>query len=322
MRALGLAPLLALALAWPACAEEKAIASVFLVSRHDMPDPNFHDSVIVVARHGGGGPVGLIVNKPTTIPLSRVFPDVEALRGRGDMLFLGGPVSRQQLFVVFRAASAPEDAIELVEGVYMSMSVEVMRELAASGAAPDRFRVFAGYAGWAPSQLEAEVGRGDWHVAKPDAATIFAAKPAEVWRELFRRASAVEARYLDFLQRYQPTTLSPMKSVSMSASSPSFERFTSWGSWSNARASTSSGSWPTLVTLPVSVSMDTSSRSRREDCSSRSTRRREARRSASAFTALMMEASMSASPPTIVPVAGSTSSRMPFETRAATIASP
>ena len=146
MRALGLAPLLALALAGTALADEKAIASVFLVSRHDMPDPNFHDSVLVVARHEGGGPVGLIVNKPTTIPLSRVFPDAQALRGRGDMLFFGGPVSRQQLFVVFRAASAPEDATELVEGVYMSMSAAVMRELAASGAAPDRFRVFAGYA--------------------------------------------------------------------------------------------------------------------------------------------------------------------------------
>src|SRR5438477_34386 len=157
------------------------------------------------------------------------FVEGEALRGRGDVLFFGGPVSRQQLFVVFRAASLPEDATELVEGVYMSMSAAVMRELAASGAAPDRFRVFAGYAGWAPSQLEAEIGRGDWHLAKPEAATIFAAKPGEVWRELFRRASAVKARYFDFLQRYQPTTLSAAKSVSMNASSPSFERFTSSG---------------------------------------------------------------------------------------------
>jgi putative transcriptional regulator len=311
------------ACACAAPAADKPPGSLFLVARHDMPDVNFHDAVVVVTGQAGGGPVGLIVNKPTTIPLSRVFPDVEKLRSRADMLFFGGPVQRQQLFIVVRAAKPPdEDAVELMEGVYMSANGETMRAIVAAGAAPDRFRVFAGYAGWAPAQLEGEVSRGDWHLAKPDAQAIFSPKPEAVWRELFRRASAVQARYPELRQRYQPTRLSAMKIVAMSMKSPSFEWRVSCGSWSKAIASTSSGSAPILVTLPLSVSMETSSRLARPSFDVFTAKSAPPGAMLSAFTALMMEASMSASPPTTAPVAGSTSSRIPFDTRAATIASP
>src|SRR5438045_4873509 len=244
-----------------AAAQQKSPASVFLVARNELPDPNFRDSVVVVTSQGGGGPVGLIVNKPTTIPLSRVFPDVEKLRSRADMLFFGGPVQRQQIFVVVRAAKPPdEDAIELVDGVYMSSDGDTVRSVVSSGAAPDTFRVFAGYAGWAAAQLEAEVGRGDWHLAKPDAQTIFSPKPEAVWRELFRSASAVQAAYPELRPRYQPARLSSRKTVAMKRKSPSFDCLASCGSWSNASASTSSGSAPILMMLPLSVSMEMSSR--------------------------------------------------------------
>ena len=226
-----LAGLALLLMACAAFAQDKPGSAIFLVARHDMPDPNFHDSVVVVTQQGAGAPVGLIVNKPTTIALSTVFPEIAALRGRGDVLFYGGPVSRQQLFIVFRAAKPPddEDAIELIEGVYMSMSGEVIKQIVSSGAPPERFRIFAGYAGWAPMQLQAEVGRGDWHLARPDAATIFSASPEKVWRELFRSAAAVKARYL-LRQRYQPATLSATKTAKITTSRPMLERLRSCGS--------------------------------------------------------------------------------------------
>jgi len=113
-----------------AMAQQKPASSVFLVARNNLPDPNFRDSVVLVTSQAGSGPVGLIINKPTTIPLSRVFPDVEKLRSRADMLFFGGPVQRQQIFVVVRAAKPPdEDAIELVDGVYMSSDGDTLRSI-------------------------------------------------------------------------------------------------------------------------------------------------------------------------------------------------
>jgi len=168
--------------------------SILLVARKNLPDPFFRDSVVPVTRSAGLAPVGVIVNCPTDVPLSSVFPDIERLRLREEKLFFGGPVAREQLVVVFRAAVAPTEAIEVLEGVYMSSSRELLRELLGRENPVEGLRVFAGHAGWAPGQLESEVRRADWHLATADARMIFEEKPERLWQELERRASATTVR--------------------------------------------------------------------------------------------------------------------------------
>jgi putative transcriptional regulator len=167
--------------------------SIFLVARKNLPGPFFHDSVVLVTNHHGSAPVGVIVNRPTEISLASVFPDIERLRSREEKLFFGGPVGREELVVVFRAAAPPPDAIEVLDGVYMSSSRELLRELLGRESPVDGLRVFAGHAGWAPEQLESEVARGDWHLTRADATTVFEKKPGTLWQELERRASAIVA---------------------------------------------------------------------------------------------------------------------------------
>ena len=181
-----------LALAAPAFANEPK--SILLVARKDLPDPNFRDSVVLVLHRGRGGPVGVIINRPTDVQLSQVFADVDALRASQEKLYFGGPVSRAQLNFVFRASSAPEDAVELLDGVYLGSGRELLRTLLARDNPFDGLRVFAGYAGWAPGQLEAEIARGDWHLARAEAKTLFDRKPEGLWRELERRAGATMVR--------------------------------------------------------------------------------------------------------------------------------
>jgi putative transcriptional regulator len=65
----------------------------------------------------------------------------------------------------------------------------------------ERFRLFAGYAGWAPNQLDFERTRGDWHVLKADAETVFAQKPLEIWQELIHRASAKWVRLENIIKK-------------------------------------------------------------------------------------------------------------------------
>lgn len=173
--------------------DAKPMKSILLVARKDLPDPFFRDSVVLVTQFGGVAPVGVIVNRPTDIPLSRVFPDLERLRSREEKLFFGGPVMPERVVVVFRAAVAPDEAIEVLEGVYMSSSRKVMRELLDRANPVEGLRIFAGHSGWAPQQLESEVERGDWHLSPADARTVLDRKPERLWEELERRASGIVA---------------------------------------------------------------------------------------------------------------------------------
>jgi putative transcriptional regulator len=78
--------------------------------------------------------------------------------------------------------------------VYMSLHGPTLDGLFRGPDVPRDLRVYAGYAGWAPGQLEAEIGREDWYVLEPDAEAIFRADPATLWRTLLRRASSQSVR--------------------------------------------------------------------------------------------------------------------------------
>ena len=186
--------LLVLGLVGPVLGDEAAPSkSILLVARKDLPDPFFRTSVVLITNYGGQAPIGVIVNRPTEITLATVFPDIEQLRARDDKLFFGGPVRHENLLVVFRASTPPAKAIKLLDDVYMTGNRELMRELLARDPPVDGLRVYAGHAGWAPGQLEAEVSRNDWHLASADTAAIFHKRPETLWQELERRASAIVA---------------------------------------------------------------------------------------------------------------------------------
>lgn len=186
---------LCLVFPWPGFGgDAPSMKSILLVARKGLPDPFFRESVVLITPSASGPPIGVIVNRPTAVPLSGVFPDIEKLRSVDEKLYFGGPVMRQQLVAVFRAATPPEGALEVLDGVYMSSSRELFRALLGRPDPVDGLRIFAGYAGWAPGQLEAEVARGDWHLAPADARTLFGIKPERLWQELERRASAKKTR--------------------------------------------------------------------------------------------------------------------------------
>jgi putative transcriptional regulator len=183
-----------LAFALPGFGDDGNAGSNLLIARPNLPDPNFSDTVVLVSQRGRFGPVGVIVNRPTAIPLARMFPDLEKLRAREDRLHFGGPVNRTQLTFVFRASSPASDAVEIASGVYISSDMSLLRELLEQEDSAERVRVFAGYAAWAPSQLDAEIARGDWRLLPAETGAIFSKKPDGLWPELDRRVSATLVR--------------------------------------------------------------------------------------------------------------------------------
>ena len=183
---------LAFAIGSAALAAEPS-GSLFLVAKPQLADPNFGQSVVLLTQFGRLGSMGVIVNRPTGLALSRVFTEVKRGAPADDRFFFGGPVSRDVVLFVFRAPEQPDEAFEVLEGVYISSDRELLKDLLGRDKPLEALRVFMGYAGWSPGQLEGEIARGDWDLVQADAKTIFAKKPEALWPELNRRASETTA---------------------------------------------------------------------------------------------------------------------------------
>ncbi len=187
LRSAALAAALAVALA--ASAQEPA-RTVLLVARPGLPDPNFRESVVLVAQDESQNAVGVIINRPTQRSLASVLPG-ERFKRFSDPIFFGGPVAVNGLFALFRAQTSPGAAVKMLPDVYFAVHPATLEGLFANPPASIRF--FTGYSGWAPAQLQGEVDRGDWYVLDADAETIFAKDMRGLWDRLVRKARSVTA---------------------------------------------------------------------------------------------------------------------------------
>lgn len=163
---------------------------MFLVADPDLRDPNFNRTVVLIIDHGSRGTVGVVINRPTNVPLARAVPDAKALAGRSEVLFIGGPVLQQTLVLLVRAAVAVPSFRHVFGDVYFTSDLDGLSRLLTDGDDPKiGFRAYAGYAGWAPGQLEAEIELGSWGLVRADPATIFDQESEGVWEEMVKRAS-------------------------------------------------------------------------------------------------------------------------------------
>ncbi len=161
----------------------------FLVASRKLGDPRFQETVVLLISHRHLGAVGLIINRPTRLSLAEAFPDVPALTKRTDALYFGGPVEGRQALLLIRSPGNPGESERVFDGVYVSSSMAVLSRMIDRRRTGRHFRVYAGYAGWSPGQLEREVRRGDWHVVRADAKTIFEKKAGNIWPEMILRST-------------------------------------------------------------------------------------------------------------------------------------
>lgn len=161
----------------------------FLVASRQLGDSRFIETVIFLLQYDTQGAMGVIINRPVPVKLSTLFPDIVDLQQRTDSLYFGGPVAQNRLLLLFRSGNPPDRAHQVWKDVYISTSRTVLRQIIEESRERARFRVYAGYAGWAPGQLDHEVWRGDWHVLEADTAIIFEKTPSEIWPELIQRST-------------------------------------------------------------------------------------------------------------------------------------
>ncbi len=166
----------------------------FLVASRQLKDPNFTETVVLLVEYDRSGAMGLVLNRPTEMRLSTVLPDMEGLQDLPHTVYVGGPVAKNQMLLLIRSGSKPDDARLIFDDIYVSSSRALLRKMVDHRDPGQTFRLYAGHAGWAPGQLDQEVARGGWHILQADVATVFEKAPAEIWPELIQRSSALWVR--------------------------------------------------------------------------------------------------------------------------------
>ena len=166
---------LALCAIGAAAQQELPANGVLLIAKPGLEDPNFSRSVVLVTQAPDFSTVGVILNRPTSV------------RYQGKPVWMGGPVMRQVVVAVFHSEQPPKSAaFHVLKNVYLSMHPEIVDGLIADQKA--RFRLYGGFAGWAPRQLESEFQGDGWYVMPADEAVIFREDTSKLWDELVTRA--------------------------------------------------------------------------------------------------------------------------------------
>jgi putative transcriptional regulator len=156
------------------------LVGTFLVARPVLRDPNFRQSVVLILEHGDGGALGVIVNRPA--PAKELPMPV----------FMGGPCQSPGLIMLHGHAewTEPGDdedgagAREVVPGVYVGDAAVLARASDLPSDAAHRYRVFWGYSGWGPGQLEQELASGAWAVLPASAELMFDTPVDSLWSTL------------------------------------------------------------------------------------------------------------------------------------------
>ena len=160
-----------------------------LVATSNLDGTSFEKTVILIASHDDNETTGITINRPTGKPLSTFFPHFKKYRTEAP-LFLGGPVHPLTLVVLAQTESR-DGWSQVMDDVYIGGGNAAIRELQHSlhDGRHGEIRAFAGYAGWAPGQLENEIQRGDWLVIKADKNLIFSEDPSHSWDVLYKEWS-------------------------------------------------------------------------------------------------------------------------------------
>jgi putative transcriptional regulator len=157
-----------------------SLAGQLLVSSPLLFDPNFRRTVVLLAHHDEEGAMGLVLSRPTGVRVADANEELGALAD--GVVYSGGPVQPETLIVLLEVEDAEEPAPSIVGNVSFLEAGTSADESHAT-----RARVFAGYAGWGPGQLEAELEEQSWIVVPAEPSDVFAEDPDELWRTVLHR---------------------------------------------------------------------------------------------------------------------------------------
>jgi len=184
-------------------------AGKVLVASRSLADPNFAETVVLLVHCDADGVVGLVLNRRTDLPVSRVLDQFPAAKNRSEPVYLGGPVETQAVFALLRSTPKLDGAEQILGGVSF-ISTKTLFDKAISGRpAAGVFRVYIGYAGWSNDQLRMEVALGSWFIFQGDAQMVFDSDPDALWRQMIEKTELQLAGSEPAHTRFAASVLTP-----------------------------------------------------------------------------------------------------------------
>jgi putative transcriptional regulator len=157
-----------------------------LVATPLLRDPNFDRAVVLVLSHDDDGALGVVVNRPTTVLVTDILPNWQPVVSAPEVVFQGGPVSLDSaLGLVAMIDGAEPLGVRRVSGRVGVVDLDTPPEVVQPGVVA--MRVFAGYAGWSPEQLENEIAEGSWYVVESQTDDAFSGDADDLWKAVLRR---------------------------------------------------------------------------------------------------------------------------------------
>lgn len=160
---------------------------MLLVATPALLDPNFIDTVVLLLDVDDQGALGVVLNRPSGIPVADVLAGWGDVVAEPEVLFRGGPVGTEAALAVatLRAEDDVPVGFRAVEGRLGLVDLDTPVELLEGSL--EGVRIFAGYAGWGAAQLVDEIEEGSWYVVPAEAPDVFRLDPSELWRDVLRR---------------------------------------------------------------------------------------------------------------------------------------
>lgn len=160
-------------------------------------DPNFFRAVVLVLDHDEQGAFGLVVNRRSEIPLVNVLERWAPFARPDPYVYLGGPVAPEAGFALARAASSDITGVSTLRDGWAVVDLDADPSIV--GPELTQLRIFSGYAGWGPGQLDAELmAEGGWIVVDAHAGDPFAPDADDLWSAVLRRQRGALARLANY----------------------------------------------------------------------------------------------------------------------------
>lgn len=173
--------------------QDLAVGKLLVASR-GLGDPHFAETVVLLVQYDAQGAVGLILNRRTNVPLSRVLKELKAAKDRSDPVYLGGPVELSTVSALLKSPSRIEGAEPLFGSLYRISEKKLFEKTISTRPDPAVFRAYLGYAGWTNEQLQREVALGAWFIFPANARAVFDSDPDSLWPQMIRKTELKLAR--------------------------------------------------------------------------------------------------------------------------------
>jgi putative transcriptional regulator len=165
--------------------DEVSHAGRLLVATPLIADPTFERTVVLLVAHGPDGAFGVVLNRPSDTAVEEVAPAWSGVAAAPGVVFVGGPVGRDSVVALGRAAFVRAGTTAHILGDCAAVDLE--DPPADGGPSWEHVRLFAGSAGWAPGQLEDELIEGAWWAVDGEPSDVLTADPDRLWATVLRR---------------------------------------------------------------------------------------------------------------------------------------